>query len=382
MTTLVTTPGARFRVSQQLALVGNAWRRIPATLVRYATLFWLGWGLSLGVKMLTTFPDYAPWEPIATGFYDTFLVTFVLLLGIAVADAVEVGRAPRWPPYAIAAVVATIVGSILLVYTEPMVGLNCCWEGPRPPDWVFVGHSLGFNLVICSCASFGYFHHRRTLRRMAALHKTQFERARLARQAFEARLQAMQARVEPQFLFNTLTQVERLYESNAKLADGMLDDLIVYLRAALPQLRETASTVAREIELARAYVNVVQARKDNRLALKVLLARDGSDARFPPMILLPLIEHSIVHRMAPLKAGDAISIGTRIANGNLCLSVADPGARSLSHDAANAALHGIRERLAALYGTTASLILDPDAGRGLRAVIEIPHERADDRHHR
>ena len=100
------------------------------------------------------------------------------------------------------------------------------------------------------------------------------------------------------------------------------------------------------------------------------------------MILLPLIEHSIVHRMAPLKAGDSINITTRIANGNLCLSVADPGARSLCHDAGNAALQGIRERLAALYGTTASLILDPDADRGLRAVIEIPHERIDDRHHR
>jgi hypothetical protein len=382
MTTLVTAPIARFRLSQQLAFVGRAWRQMSGTLVRYAVLFWLGWGLSLGVKMVTAFPDYAPWEPIATGFYDTVLVTLVLLLGIAVADAVEPVRAPRWPPYATAAVVAAIVGSVLLVYTEPMVGLNCCWDGPRPPDWVFVGHSLGFNLVICSLAAFGYFHHRLALRRMAALHKTQFERAQLARQAFEARLQAMQARVEPQFLFNTLTQVERLYESNAKLADRMLDDLIVYLRAALPQLRETASTVAREIELARAYVNVVQARKDDCLSLKVIMARDGSDARFPPMILLPLIEHSIVQRMAPLKAGDTISIATRIANAKLCLTVADSGARSLYHDAGNAALQGIRERLTALYGAAASLTLDPDADRGLRAVIEIPHERVDDRNHR
>jgi hypothetical protein len=382
MTTLVTTPTARFRLAQHLAFVGNAWRQMSGTLVRYAVLFWLGWGLSIGVKMLTTFPDYAPWEPIATSFYDTFLVTCVLLLGIAVADAVGPARAPRWPPYAMAAVVAAIVGSILLVYTEPMVGLNCCWEGPRPPDWVFVGHSLGFNLVICSLASFGYFHHRRAQHRMAALCCTQLERARLARQTFEARLQAMQARVEPQFLFNTLARVERLYETDPKFADRMLDDLIVYLRAALPQLRETASTVGREIELARAYLNVAQARQDDRLSLKVVMARDGSDVRFPPMVLLPLIEHSIVHRAEPLKAGDAIGIGTRIDNGKLCLTVADSGARSLYHDAGNAALKGIRERLTALYGAMASLTLDPDVDRGLRAVIEIPHERVDDRHYR
>ncbi len=382
MTTLVTTSIARDRLLQQLAFVGRAWQQMSGTLVRYAVLFWLGWGLSLGVKMVTAFPDYAPWEPIVTGFYDTFLVTCVLLLGIAVADSVAPAQAPRWPPYATAAVVATIVGSILLVYTEPMVGLNCCCEGPRPPDWVFVGHSLGFNLIVCSLASFGYFHHRRALRRMAALHKTQFERARLARQAFEARLQAMQARVEPQFLFNTLTQVERLYESDARLADRMLDDLIVYLRAALPQLREAASTVAREIELARAYLNVVQARRNDPLALKVVMARDACDVRFPPMILLPLIERSIIHRLELLKAGDTIGIDTRIENDKLRMTVTDSGARSLYHDPGDAALQGIRERLRALYGAAASLSLDPDVRRGLRAVIQIPHERIDDRNHR
>ena len=69
----------------------------------------------------------------------------------------------------------------------------------------------------------------------------------------------MQARVEPRFLFNTLAQVERLYEIDAQRADRMLDDLIVYLRAALPQLRETTSTLSREIELAKAYLNIVEA---------------------------------------------------------------------------------------------------------------------------
>ena len=86
--------------------------------------------------------------------------------------------------------------------------------------------------------------------------------------------------------------------------------------------------------------------------------------------------------MEPLKAGDAISIGTRVENGKLCLTVTDSGAPSLYHDPGNAALQGIRERLSALYGATASVTLDPDVDRGLRAVIEIPHERVDDGDHR
>lgn len=382
MTSAVTTPIVRVRLSQQLAFVGRAWRQMSGTLVRYAVLFWLGWGLSLGVKMLTTFPEYAPWEPIATGFYDTFLVTFVLLLGIAVADAAEPVRAPRWPSYATAAVVAAVAGSILLVYTEPTVGLHCCWDGPRPPDWVFVGHSVGFNLIICSLASFGYFHHRRALLRLDALHKTQFERGRLARHAFEARLQAMQARVEPQFLFNTLTQVERLYESDAKLADRMLDDLIVYLRAALPQLRETTSTVSREIELARAYLNIVKVRLGDRLALDITESDDGNEVRFPPMVLLPLIEHAIVERLDSSQAGGSIGIGTRLENSKLRLTVTDFGGRAPCDDVASIAFQGIRERLTALYGATASLRVDRSAACGLCAVVEIPYERIDHRSHR
>jgi hypothetical protein len=367
---------------QPFALAWNAWRQITGTQVLYATLFWLVWGLALGLEVLTTYPRYAAWEPIATGLYDAFLVACLLLLGVAVADAVPPPKARRWLPYVMAAVVASVAGAPLIVYTEPLVGLYCCWNEPRPPDWVFVFATLGVSLVICTLAALGYFHRRQAMQRVAALQGAQLVSAQLTRQAFEARLQAMQARVEPQFLFNTLARVERLYATDAKLADRMLDDLIVYLRAALPQLRETASTVAREIELARAYLNVVQARKDDRLALKVVMARDACDVRFPPMILLPLIEHSMVHRLQPLKAGDTIGIGTRIENGKLCLTVSDSGARSVYQDPGNAALQGIRERLTALYGAAASLTVDPDVDRGLRAVIEIPHERVDDRNHR
>ena len=382
---MATTAARRLAVAPPLepfALAWNAWRQITGTQVRYAALFWLVWGLSLGLEALATYPRYAAWEPIATGFYDAFLGACLLLFSVAVADAVRPARAPRWLPYAMAAVVASVAAAPLIVYTEPLVGLHCCWDEPRAPDWVFVFSTFGGSLVICTLAALGYFHRRRALQRVAALRGAQLASVQLTRQAFEARLQAMQARVEPQFLFNTLALVERLYETDAKLADRMLDDLIVYLRAALPQLRETASTVAREIELARAYLNVVQAYNDDRLAFEVVMARDACDVRFPPMILLPLIEHSIVDRQEPLKAGDAIRIGARLETGKLCLTVTDSGARSLYHHAGNAALQGIRERLTALYGATATLTLDPAVDHGLRAVIEIPHERVDDSNHR
>ena len=79
----------------------------------------------------------------------------------------------------------------------------------------------------------------------------------------------MQARVEPQFLFNTLAQVERLYEPMPTLAGRMLDDLIAYLRAAMPAMRGTSSTVAQEIELARAYLDIVRMRLGDRLRVSI-----------------------------------------------------------------------------------------------------------------
>ena len=89
----------------------------------------------------------------------------------------------------------------------------------------------------------------------------------------------MQARVEPQFLFNTLAQVRQLYDSDAPLAGKMLDDLIAYLRAALPHLRESSSTLGKEAALARAYLDIVRVRLGERLAFDIVIPERSSRTR-------------------------------------------------------------------------------------------------------
>jgi sensor histidine kinase YesM len=78
----------------------------------------------------------------------------------------------------------------------------------------------------------------------------------------------------------------------------MLDDLIAYLRAALPHLRESTSTLGREIDLARAYLNIIQVRMGERLAFDIDVPSSARDARMPPMMLLPLIDHALVYGFA------------------------------------------------------------------------------------
>jgi hypothetical protein len=105
-----------------------------------------------------------------------------------------------------------------------------------------------------------------------------------------ARLKVMQARVEPQLLFGVLAEVRDLYKRAPSDADGLLDDLIAYLRAALPQMRGDASTLGREAMLAVAYLKVVPAGRDGRLVAETLIPPELGDLPFPPMVLLPLVQ--------------------------------------------------------------------------------------------
>src|SRR5258706_13310422 len=97
----------------------------------------------------------------------------------------------------------------------------------------------------------------------------------------------MQARVEPQFLFNTLAQVRELYEHDVAVAGRMLDDLMAYLRAALPHLRHSTSTLGQETALVQAYLDILRVRLGDRLRSDL----DGPAAPRsfvePPMVWWP-----------------------------------------------------------------------------------------------
>jgi sensor histidine kinase YesM len=206
--------------------------------------------------------------------------------------------------------------------------------------------------------------------------EAEMARATSRRRTLESRLQAMQARVEPQFLFNTLAQVKQHYDSDAALAGKMLDDLIAYLRAALPHLRESSSTLGKEAALARAYLDIVRVRLGERLAFDIEIPEGLADARLPPMMLLPLIDHALVYGLEPSQAGGTIRIETGIGDGMLRLAITDSGAGFVPGGDGDD-LRNIGERLHALYGDDASLRLERIKDRGTQAILEIPYEPAD-----
>jgi sensor histidine kinase YesM len=232
-------------------------------------------------------------------------------------------------------------------------------------------------LLLAGAAVFVYLDRRRTRAARAKRHVAEVDRARSAKRALESRLQAMQARVEPQFLFNTLAQVHDLYRTDPGRGELMLDELIAYLRAAMPKMRDTSSTLGQEIELVRAYLGIVSLRLGGRLVFEIdsLDPRDA-ETRIPPMMLLPLVDHAVSHGFAEPNVNGSIHVHTEIANGRARLEITDSGVGFLATDEGENIV-GIRERLQALFGDGARLDLDRADQPGTRAVMEIPYEPLD-----
>jgi LytS/YehU family sensor histidine kinase len=147
------------------------------------------------------------------------------------------------------------------------------------------------------------------------------------------------------------------------------------LRAALPHLRESSSTLGQEVALARAYLDIMCVRLGDRLAFSIDVAASDANARMPPMMLLPLIDHALTYGLRPGARDGHIRIATRVANGRLRLEIDDSGVAFVPGGNAEA-FANIAQRLEALYGAQAHLDLERTADLGTRAVLEMPHEDA------
>jgi LytS/YehU family sensor histidine kinase len=167
--------------------------------------------------------------------------------------------------------------------------------------------------------------------------------------------------------------VERLYDIDAEAADCVLKDLTVYLRAAVPQTHDPTSTIAREIRLTNAFLNIVGMRSKDRLVRSDTAISIEETTTMPPMVLLPLIKHALAHRVKRAQADECFGIDVVVRNDRLRLTIRDQGSGFASEGANDMEVRHIRERLAVLYGDRARLTLKQTEG-GTEAVMEIPYE--------
>jgi signal transduction histidine kinase len=212
-----------------------------------------------------------------------------------------------------------------------------------------------------------------TARRAAlAQHKRELERAE--RMAMEAQLRALQAQIEPHFLFNTLANLDALITIDAARARHLLANLIHYLRAALKHARSDVATLKTEMELLKAYLAIMALRLPNRLTTQFDCDPDCLRLGFPAMLVQPLVENAITHGIEPAPEGGSISVSVRRSSDTLMISVDDTGIGLGNAVSAGtgAGIKNVRARLHTLFGGAAQLKLEPRDPHGTHASIEVP----------
>ena len=310
----------------------------------------------------------------ASFFARHFLSWIPMLLLVTVADNATADAAPRARlfGYAAAVVVGAVAYGLVFGFMQPS-GFREATKGVRSFYFLtFFSRALLYGGLAAGLL----FWFTRERRDMRALHEANLASLSLDRQMIEAQLQTLEAQIEPHFLFNTLANVRLLYEADRRKARRLIHDLANYLRAALPQMRETTSTLAREVALASAYLRVLEVRMGDRLQFTIDVPAALQDASFPPMMLLTLVENAIKHGVNPQLEGGTIAIRVERASQRLRVTVADNGVGFRKSRGVGIGLANTRMRLATLYGDSAILRLVANAGRGVVATIEIPYRAA------
>ena len=199
------------------------------------------------------------------------------------------------------------------------------------------------------------------------------ERSELERRALDARFRMLQAQVEPHFLFNTLANVQALVEAGAPQAASVLKSLIAYLRAAVPRLHETATTLGRELELVRAYLELMHMRMPDRLTFDVRVDANLLGLQCPPMTLLTLVENAVRHGIDPSETGGNIVIEVRREASTCLANVTDTGVGlKVAERGLGTGLESLRERLQLAFGAQAQLRLSEVVPHGVCAEVSFP----------
>src|SRR5690242_18562883 len=220
--------------------------------------------------------------------------------------------------------------------------------------------SASWSLLLIALYSMVQASHRATAR----LHATRLAALAAERGLVEADLRAMQARVEPDFLFAALLAVDKAYGRSVEAGEQALEALIAFLRAALPAETGGTSTVAAELDLVRAYAGVLEFTSGPALELDINAEPAARAQPIPAMLVLPLARWALDGAKAA-----ALRIAARRENGALEIALRSDVPAGAGADTTQIA--GVRERLMHLYGERARLEATTEFGARV-AIISVP----------
>jgi len=262
--------------------------------------------------------------------------------------------------YLIMLLVTLVVTEIAwwLLHAMPAVRLGLPVEDER-------GHLLQRSLGISSIVSAVVLHY----------FYVQHQWQRYVRSEAEARLQALQARIRPHFLFNCMNTIASLTRREPALAEQAIEDLADLFRLSL-QESQNRLTLAEEFDICRRYLRTEGLRLGERLRVEWQVDTLPEDACVPALLIQPLLENAVYHGIEPLPGGGCIAIRGERKGNRLSVIIENPLApgATLHNHGNRLAQDNIRQRLAGVYGNQATLDIDSDGDR-YQVRITFPYER-------
>ena len=322
---------------------------------------------------------------LTPGWRGPHVILFGRLFFIALAATIAFGVTERWParvPRRIARWVRQVIAVAIAIPAATWTAYVISTYGNPVAFWHDSDYLTGFATItvlgllvapwMAVSALIGQINGEAQRQALAF----ELERSELERQALDARMRLLQAQVEPHFLFNTLANVRELVDSGSPQASIVLGSLIAYLRAAVPRLHNPATTLAQEIDLVRAYLEVMHMRIPDRLQY-VLHVDDAALAlQCPPMTLLTLVENAVRHGIDPGEDGGRIEVRVTLRDGRCLAQVIDTGVGLRPASASlGTGLATLRERLQLVFGPDAQLRISELAPHGVCAELEFPARR-------
>ena len=298
--------------------------------------------------------------------WDRIVVALPIALAIVIATRV---KSDALIERALAIAAAIVIGAVIGEVTLLVVGS----PGVRTGSTAVLGSVIQWSGVAL-CAFGTYYLWTRYLE--AETNARTLELARSANDAMlvETRLRSLRQQIEPHFLFNTLATIRRLNEIDSSEGARLLRHLVNYLRSATNS-EDRLSSVGKEADLAASYLGIVAIRMGGRLRFTIDVPAQLRRCKCPPLVVATLVENAVKHGVAPCSDQATIGVFARERNGLLEVRVEDTGV-GISSSAETTGGTGIGlaniQAQLALYAQGASLSIERNEPRGVRAVVRLP----------
>lgn len=313
-----------------------------------------------------------------------FIVSFIFsqCIGISIAAcviaAINFIKIQRIGLQAALIIAAVIVGAIIGVTlgTTATSFLHMDVEAAMPAEMKikFYVSNLLYALLFGSIISYVFIS-------LQKLSDEKIKRLEVEKNAIVTEIKLLQSQMEPHFLFNTLSTILSLIDTDKEKAKRMLESFTAFLRTSLVSGRGEMTTLSQELDVVKNYLDIYAVRMGDRLRYTIDIPKSLRGFQIPPLIIQPLVENAVKHGLEPSIRGGELLVQVHREGDRVRLIVSDSGMGINESSPGNGiGLDNIRKRLDLLYQGRGKLTFEENEPSGVKVVIEIPYE-TDSSHH-